>query len=74
MFKKAFWQAAAERAVKSAAQGVAGLFVLGAGTPLQVDWKLVGLTAAGAAFLSVVTSLASLVSGKPGSPSAVDAA
>ena len=74
MFTAKFWKDAAERAVKSAAQGVLVLF-----TGDQVfnawhaDWATAGGVAAGAAVLSLLTSLVSTrLGGDSTSASAVD--
>ena len=59
MFTKAFWLAALERAVKTAAQSA--LLVLGAEqiNALNADWADVAGFALGGAVLSVLTSVAS---------------
>ena len=57
---KAFWVAAGERAVKTAAQTAAS--ILGVDALFSVadaDWAQIGSVAAGAAVLSLVTSVAS---------------
>jgi len=56
---KRFWTETTERAVKSAAQG--GILALGADQVdvLTLDWSVFGGFAAGAALLSLLTSLAS---------------
>lgn len=75
MFSKQFWKETAERAAKSVAQALLGLALLDGGTnALSVDWKMVAGVAAGAAALSVLTSLVSAPFGKSGSPSLVDGA
>lgn len=55
----AFWKAAAERAVKSAAQGA--ILAIGANKfdALQLDWATVGGFAGGALLLSLLTSIGS---------------
>ncbi|GAB4101630.1 holin [Micromonospora taraxaci] len=75
MFTTKFWKATAERAVKSAAQGL--LLYWGADVVFnawQADWAAAGGIASGAAVLSVLTSLVSAkVSGEGDSPSLVGA-
>lgn len=60
IFTLAFWKAAAERAIKSAAQG---LILGGVGVAkfdaLHADWETLGGAALGAALLSVLTSVVS---------------
>lgn len=71
MFTTAFWRAATERAIKSAAQ--VALLTIGSDT-LQIvgfDWIEVGGFAAGGALLSVLSSVAYGI--KDGNPSAVKA-
>lgn len=67
-----FWKAAAERAIKTAAQTAIVVIGAEAFNVLSVDWLEVGAMSAGGAVLSVLTSLASSHVGGPG-PSAVDA-
>jgi len=71
MFTKTFWAAAGERAVKSAAQTLLLLFGGDGLNLLQLDWPTVLGLAAGAAVLSVLTSMVSAAApvGAPGSPS-----
>lgn len=68
----AFWRNAAERAVKSAAQS---LLLLWAGDSafniINADPRMAGGIAAGAAVLSVLTSLASTAVGDSSSPAAL---
>ena len=72
MFTKQFWKATAERSAKSAAQALIGLWALdGIFNILTVDWPLAGGVAAGAAALSLLTSIVSAGSGEPDSPSLV---
>lgn len=72
MFSATFWKAAAERALKSAAQGLLGLWALDKFDALHADWKLAGGVALGAAVLSLLTSVVSSPFGPtPGSPSLV---
>jgi len=71
MFTLAFWKAATERAVKTAAQTL--ILLIGAGTVgiMALDWPaLLGL-AGTAALLSVLTSVAS--GATDGNPSATNA-
>ena len=71
MLTKAFWFAALERAVKSAAQ--AALLVFGAGqlNAMHASWADAGGFAGGAFVLSVLTSIASSGVGAKG-PSLVN--
>lgn len=70
MFTARFWRAAAERAAKSAAQALIGLWTLDVGFDiLHADFRLAAGVAAGAAVLSVLTSVVSVGVGEPGSPS-----
>ncbi|WKU03764.1 holin [Micromonospora sp. HUAS LYJ1] len=72
MFTGRFWKAAAERAGKSAAQALLGLWALDAGfNVLHADFPLAGGVAAGAAVLSLLTSVVSAGAGEPDSPSLV---
>lgn len=75
MFTVLFWKAAAERAVKSAAQAL--LLYWGGDTVLnawQADWPAAGGIASGAVVLSVLTSLGSAkFAGDSDSPSLVRA-
>ncbi len=71
MFTAKFWKAAAERAAKSAAQALLGLWALDGFNVLHADYKLAGGVAAGAAVLSVLTSVVSAAGGEPDSPSLV---
>jgi hypothetical protein len=72
MFTATFWKQTAERAAKSAAQALllawTGDGVFNAWT---IDPKLAAGVAAGAALLSVLTSLVTAGIGQPDSPSAV---
>jgi hypothetical protein len=72
MFTVKFWKSAAERAAKSAGQALIGLW-LGDGVfnIWTVDVQLAAGVAAGAAALSLLTSVVSLPVGEPDSPSAV---
>jgi hypothetical protein len=74
MLSKTFWLQAFERAVKSAAQAL--LLLWGADQffdAMTVDWQGALGVAAGAAVLSVLTSLVSVPVGQSGSPSMVKA-
>lgn len=72
-WSKAFWLAAIERAAKSAAQGLLGVWALDKWFDvLHVDWTLAGGVIAGAAVLSLLTSIVSSPFGATqGSPSLV---
>lgn len=73
MFTLTFWKQTAERAIKSAAQALLGLWVgAEAFNAWEVDWKKATGVALGGAILSVLTSLASAGVGKKDSPSLVD--
>lgn len=72
MWTKNFWKQAAERAVKSAAQSLLGLWALDGFNILNADFGLAGGVAAGAAVLSVLTSVVSLPFGQPSDPSVVN--
>lgn len=70
MFTSKFWKASAERATKSAAQALIGLWALDGFNALEADYGLAAGIALGAAVLSVLTSLVSLkLGGEPDSPS-----
>lgn len=71
MFTVNFWKQTAERAIKSAAQAVIGLWPLDKFDVLQADLKLAGGVALGAAVLSVLFSLVTSGMGEPADPSAV---
>lgn len=73
VFGRAFWRAALDRAVKTAAQAVVGLWAIGDGVfdAFQMDGaKAVGVALGGFA-LSVVTSIASAPVGPVDSPSTI---
>jgi Putative lactococcus lactis phage r1t holin len=73
MFTLTFWKQAGERAIKSAAQALLGLWVgAQAFNAWDVDWKKAAGVALGGAILSLLTSLASAGVGKSNSPSLVD--
>ncbi|MBB3099299.1 hypothetical protein FHR83_007005 [Actinoplanes campanulatus] len=67
-----FWRETTERAVKSAAQALLGLWPLDQFNILNADPRLAGGIAAGAAVLSILTSLASTAIGSTSSPSVVE--
>lgn len=71
MWTTNFWKQAAERAVKSAAQGLIGMWTLDGFNILNADFPLAGGVAAGAALLSVLTSIVTSGAGEPNDPSAV---
>ena len=59
IFTVAFWRAAGERAVKSAAQGALLIIAADQANVFRVNWQEVGGLALGAAVLSVLTSIGS---------------
>lgn len=72
MFSKNFAKQVLERAVKSAAQALIGLWVGAKAFDVwDVDWKLAGGVALGGAVLSVLFSIVTAGVGEPDSPSAV---
>lgn len=76
MWTKAFWREAAERAIKTVAQTEIALLTADAIAPvdaLHIDWAAAAGVGAGAALLSVLTSLASWAApvGEDDSPSLV---
>lgn len=71
MWTTSFWKQAAERAVKSAAQSLIGLWTLDGFNVLHADFPLAAGVAGGAAVLSVLTSIVTAGIGEPGDPSAV---
>lgn len=75
MFSKTFLRETVERAVKSAAQALLGLWALDAGfNVVNADFGLAAGVAGGAAVLSVLTSIVSAPFGKGGSASLVQVA
>lgn len=62
----AFWAAAAERALKTAAQSVLAVLSVAALTPADIDWKEALLTSAIGALASVLTSIVSAPIGNAG--------
>lgn len=73
MFTLAFWKAATERAVKTAAQTILAVYLVGdvAFNAFEADWGNMAGIAVGAAFLSYLTSLGSAAN--DGNPSATNA-
>lgn len=71
MFTAKFWKGAVERALKSAAQALLGLWALDGFNAVEADYALAGGVALGAAILSVLTSIVSLAAGPTDSPSLV---
>lgn len=71
MWTKNFWKQAVERAVKSAAQSLLGLWALDGFNVLHADFELGVGVAGGAAVLSVLTSIVTSGIGEPNDPSAV---
>jgi hypothetical protein len=73
MWSGSFWKQVAERAAKSAAQALIGLWALDAGfNVLHADWALAAGVAGGAAVLSALTSILSATVSPTESPSLVD--
>lgn len=68
MFTKAFWRDAAERALKTGAQSLAGAL---AGYTIGQDWKAALVGAAVTTASSLLTSMASSGVGTPGTASLV---
>lgn len=66
IYYAAFWLAAIERAVKTAAQTAAALLVGDGVGVLTVDWLAVGSVAGVAAIASLLTSIASSQAGSDG--------
>ncbi len=66
-----FWISALERSVKTAAQTAVALIGAEAFDVLTADWQELAAVSAGAAFVSVLTSVASANIGEQGTPSAV---
>jgi Putative lactococcus lactis phage r1t holin len=71
MFTSRFWKLTAERAVKTFAQTLAGVLVVGGATLLSANWPTALSTAGMAAVVSVLTSVGSLKIGPADSPSVV---
>ncbi len=66
-----FWINAVERAVKTAAQTAVALIGAEAFDVLSANWEQLASVSAGAAFVSVLTSVASANIGEQGDPSLV---
>jgi len=71
MLGKKFWLSTAERAAKSAAQCLLGLWAGDGFDFIQIDWQHSLGLAGGAALLSILTSVVSAPVGPDGSPSLV---
>lgn len=74
MFKRKFWPAAAERAIKTAAQVLVAFLGADVVDAFSVDYGRAGGIAAGAAIVSLLTSIASAPAGDAeakGTPSLV---
>jgi hypothetical protein len=71
MWTKNFWKQAAERAVKSAAQALIGMWTLDGFNVLQADFPLAAGIAGGAAVLSLLSSIVTSGIGEANDPSAV---
>ncbi len=70
---KAFWVAAAERALKTVAQSALALLTVDATTTvISVDWTSGAAVAATAGIVSLLTSIVSENVGPSGSPSLTD--
>jgi hypothetical protein len=72
MWTANFWKQAAERAVKTFAQGSLALLTGDGLGVLDVNWGDVASVGALAAIASVLMSIVSLPFGEPGDPSAVE--
>lgn len=72
MWTLAFWKESLERAIKTAAQSLLALWLVGnVFNVLAVDWGQALGISLGAMMLSFLTSVASLTAGPAGSPSLV---
>lgn len=71
MWTRKFWTAAAERAVKTFAQALAVILGAGAVDVMSIGWKQALSVSAGAALLSVLTSIGSTGVADSSSPSLV---
>ena len=71
MFSRLFWKDTVERAVKTFAQSALATLGLGATDVLSTDWVGVVSVGAGAAVVSVLTSLASTARDNTVSPASV---
>lgn len=74
MFTATFWRSAAERAVRTFCQSVIALLGANQIDWTSLDWQHLLLTSAGAAALSLLTSIAGVNIGDKGTPSLVDTA
>jgi hypothetical protein len=72
MFAARFWKRTVERAVKSAAQALIGMWTLDGTGVLSADYKLAAGVALGAAVLSILTSIVSSGIGQSDDPSVVN--
>lgn len=73
MFTTEFWKSTAERAIKTFAQTLVAIIGVNVAVPIwQIGWQEVLGVAATATVLSVLTSIASIGSGKVGTPSLVN--
>lgn len=72
MWTTQFWRETAERAIKSAAQAVVGIWTLDGFNIVNADFGLAAGVAGGAAALSVLTSILTSGVGEANSPSAVE--
>lgn len=70
-FGKNFWKQAAERAVKTAAQAIAGALIADGANVLNLDWKLVLGAVLTGSVLSLATSVLTAGVGPKDDPSAV---
>jgi hypothetical protein len=71
VFTRIFWTQALERAAKSAAQALVGMWTLDRFDVLHADWPLAAGIAGGAAVLSLLTSVISAPVSPQHSPSLV---
>lgn len=69
--RPSFYLSAFERALKTAAQTAVVLIGADSFDVITADWAALVSLSAGAAIVSVLTSVASLPVGEPGTPSAV---
>lgn len=72
MFTASFWMEATERAIRTAAQSLAGALAGGFVVTDAAQWKAALITAGVAALLSYLMSIAASKVGNPESPSFVD--
>jgi r1t holin len=66
MWSTAFWKAAAERAIKTAAQALIAVMTADGFDLLDADWKARLLSAGLATLLSLLSSVVSAGAGNPG--------